>query len=111
MTTGGVQRRLQVAQDWNPEFLFGFALTHENRAVLNVGPTHFQNVSDALPRADAQFHHKPFSGADGAGRAIGIQKLLRPRLTLSLIGFQLGHTPCGVGVGPPQIDTVFHEHP
>lgn len=110
MPAGGVQRRLQVAQDRHPEFLFGFALAHEHRAVLNVRPSHFQNVPDPLTGTDAQLHHKPFSGPDGAGRAIGVQKLLRPRLTLCLFRFQLGHTPRRVGIRPPQIDAVLHQH-
>lgn len=111
MTAGGVQRRLQVSQDRHPEFLFGFALAHENRAVLNIGPAHFQNVPDPLARADAQLHHKPFSGADRAGRSIGVQKLLRPWLTLCLYRFQFGDTPRRVGICPSQIDAVFHQHP
>lgn len=110
MTAGRVQRCLQVGKDRNPEFLFGFALANEHSAVLNVGPAHFQNVADPLTRADAQLHHEAFPRADRAGRPIGVQKLLRPRLTLCLFGFQLGHTPRRVGVGPTQIDAVFHEH-
>lgn len=110
MAAGGVQRRLQLGQDGHPKLFGGLALPDPDSAIFDVRPAHVEHVTNPLAGSDAKLHHEPFPGAQVAGGPVGVQQLLRPRLSLFLLGLEFGNAPCRVGATPAQVNAVFHEN-
>ncbi|WP_299738351.1 hypothetical protein [uncultured Roseobacter sp.] len=59
---------------------------------------------------NAKLHHKPFSRAERAYRAVDVQKLARPWRSVGIFGLEFGHASRRVVIPPAEIDAVLHKH-